>query len=128
MKLTELLQAYDFGEIFPELVMMFPDAKLHRTIFKQAYDLLTTLSPVDSKKTIRYKLMPSPFGADSFFGAEDANFNTTWEVCLGKQVVREKGVDLSDLDLAANCLLNVVFIGKCPNSFASARKTLLKRK
>ena len=59
-------------------------------------------------------------------GAEDANFNGTWEVILGKEVSREKGVDLSDVEILANCLVNMCFISKYPRPFEEAHKALLK--
>ena len=40
MKLKELLQGYDFDEIFPSITMMYPNAKRHKKEFKNAYDIM----------------------------------------------------------------------------------------
>ena len=37
-----------------------------------------------------------------------------------------KGADLNDVELAANCLLNVLFIGRHPQGFDKDYKKLLK--
>lgn len=96
MTLFQLLQAYDFDEIMATVNAMFPGTAQYRPQLQQAYDLLLGMNPVESKKNIRYKLLHDADDDISYMGADDANFHTTWEVCLGKQVVREKGVDLSD--------------------------------
>src|SRR3712207_7213823 len=93
MKLIHLLQAYEFEELMPVINDMFPGTTKYRKALKEAYDILLQLKPVESKKNIRYKLLHDANGNESFMGAEDANFATTWEVCLGKEVIREKGVD-----------------------------------
>jgi len=61
-----------------------------------------------------------------YFGADDSNFNTTWDVCLGKDIKKAPGVDLNDTEIAANCLLNLLFIGKHPKSFEAEYKKLFK--
>ena len=126
MTLHQLLQAYDFSEIIATINEMFPGTARYRQPLRQAYDILVGMRPVESKKNIRYKLLHNAEDDISYMGADDQNFNTTWEVCLGKQVVREKGVDLSDLEMVANCLVNVVFIARPPKAFEEARKELLK--
>ena len=83
------------------------------------------MRPVSSSKSIRYKLIKGK-GEEQYMGAEDANFNGTWEVILGKEVSREKGVDLSDVEILANCLVNMCFISKYPRQFEEAHKALLK--
>lgn len=127
MKLIQLLQAYPFDELMPVIVEMFPGTSKYRKPLEVAYNTLMTMSPVASKKNIRYKIMKDPHSDASFMGAEDANFDSPWEVCLGKEVIKEKGVDLSDIEVAANCLVNVSFIGKHPQSFEEYYKALLKK-
>ena len=117
MKLYQLLQSFDFEELFPTVSTMFPNANLHRDVFQKAFD----------KKTIRYELMEDPNSSNSMIvGADDSCFNTTWDACLGKEVRKGKGADLNDEELAANCLLNVLFIGKHPQCFEKDFKKLLK--
>lgn len=127
MKLIQLFQAYPFDELMPIIVDMFPRTGKYRKPLEQAYNTLVEMTPVISKKNIRYKLMKDTQSDTSYIGAEDANFDSPWEVCLGKEVVKEKGVDLSDIELAANCLVNISFIGKHPKSFEEAYKALQKK-
>ena len=127
MTLHQLFQAYDFDEIMATINDMFPGTAKFRQPLQQAYSLLLSMQPVESKKNIRYKLLHNAEDDLSYMGADDANFNTTWEVCLGKQVVREKGVDLTDLELAANSLVNVIFLARPPKAFEAARAALLKQ-
>lgn len=114
MRLQELLKAYEFDEIFAELAEMYPSAQKDQQRFKDAYKKLLTLRPVASKKQIRYELMYDPETDEEFVGAEDACFNGPWDVLIGKEIKKEAQADLSDLEIAANCLLNVVFIGREP--------------
>lgn len=126
MKLIHLLQAYNFDELMPIINDMFPGTNKFRDSLEQAYNLMLGMKPVDSKKAIRYKILHDDRSSDSYMGAEDADFNSTWDVCLGKDVTREKGVDLSDDELAANCLVNLCLLGRYPASFESPHKQMIK--
>ena len=126
MKLKELLQAYEFDEIFPAVAVMYPNAKRHKHDFRLAYDLLVGMRPTLSKKNIRYTLMEDPSSKSHFFGANDQTFRTTWDVLLGMNVVRDKFVDLTDEELAANCLLNAIFLGKHPRDFEESYTKLVR--
>ena len=91
MKLYQLLQSFDFEELFPTVSTMFPNANLHRDVFQKAFDMLCSIQPVMSKKTIRYELMEDPNSSNSMIvGADDSCFNTTWDACLGKEVRKGK--------------------------------------
>ena len=126
MKLYQLLQAFDFEELFPTINEMFPNAHLHRDVFEKAFDMLCSIQPVMSKKTIRYELKEAPNSNDMIVGADDSCFNTTWDTCLGKEIKKGKGADLNDVELAANCLLNILFISRHPLSFEKDYKKLFK--
>ena len=117
MKLKELFQAYEFDEIYPQIGLMFPKGRHLREEFRNAYNLLLDIKPVMSKKQIRYELMEDPDSNEMFFGADDHDFNGPWDVLLGKEVKKEPKVDLTDEELVANCLLNVVLIGRHPRAF-----------
>ena len=125
MKLHQLLQAYDFDEIMVAVNDMFPGTKKYKAQLNKAYDILISLRPVDNKKPIRYKILKDDNHSEQYMGAEDTCFTTTWEVCLGKSVTRDRGVDLSDVELAANCLVNLCFLGICPREFEPYRQKLL---
>ena len=126
MKLYQLLQAFGFEEIFPTVNEMFPNAGLHRDVFEKAFDMLCSIQPISSKKTIRFELMDDPNSNDMIVGADDNCFNTTWDVCLGKEIKKGKGADLNDVEMAANCLLNVLFIGRHPQSFDKEYRKLTR--
>ena len=128
MKLQQLLLAYEFDEIMPAINQMFPGTSKYREPLQKAYDILTNMTPVASGKTIRYKIMDVPGGkGEQYMGANDADFRGSWEVSLGKEVSRERGVDLSDVEVLANCLVNLCFLGDYPREFETAHKALLKR-
>ncbi len=126
MRLYELLQAYEFEEIMPVIADMYPGTAKYQEPLKQAYDILLSLRPVPSKRGIHYKIMPGSKSGEQYMGAEDRDFDTTWEVCIGKDVSRERGVDLNDAELVANCLVNICFIAKHPKSFDAAYAVLTK--
>lgn len=102
---------------------MYPGTSGYRDQLRLAYDLLLNMRPVPSKKPIRFKIIDGP-GDLKYMGAEDRDFNTTWEVCLGKNLVREKGVDLTDDELVANCLVNICFTARHPKAFDKAFEEL----
>ncbi len=126
MKLYQLLQSFEFEELFPTVSEMFPNARLHRDVFEKAFKMLCEIQPISSKKAIRYELMDDPNSNDMIVGADDNCFNTTWDVCLGKEIKKGKGADLNDEELAANCLLNVLFIGRHPQSFEKDYRKLFR--
>lgn len=117
MKLKELFQAYEFDEIYPQIGLMFPKGRHLREEFRNAYNLLLDIKPVMSKKQIRYELMEDPDSNEVFFGADDHDFNGPWDVLLGKEIKKGPKVDLTSEELVANCLLNVVLIGRHTRAF-----------
>ena len=117
MKLKELFQAYEFDEIYPQIGLMFPKGRHLREEFRNAYNLLLDIKPVMSKKQIRYELMEDHDSNEMFFGADDHDFNGPWDVLLGKELKKGPKVDLTSEELVANCLLNVVLIGRHPRAF-----------
>lgn len=126
MKLTHLLQAYGFDELMPVINEMFPGTNRFRSQLQVAYDIMVNMRPVPSKKVIRFQTLHDEKSPLSYMGAEDSCFDSTWEVCLGKEVTREKGVDLSEVELAANCLVNLCLQGHYPKTFESAHQQLMK--
>lgn len=124
MRLYELLQAYDFDEIMPVIVDMFPGTGKYRGQLHEAWDTLLSMRPVPSKKEIKYKFIKGANDDEQYVGADDRDFDTTWEVIIGKNVSREKGVDLNDAEMLANCLVNICLIGKHPRSFENSYRIL----
>ena len=50
MKLYQLLQSFEFEELFPAVNEMYPNAYLHRDIFEKAFNMLCNIQPVVSRK------------------------------------------------------------------------------
>lgn len=124
MRLYELLQAYDFDEIMPAIVDMFPGTGKFRNQLRLAWDMLLDMKPVSTKKEIRYKFIKGSNDNEQYIGAEDSNFDAPWNAIIGKNLTREKGVDLNNIDMLANCLVNICLIGKHPKAFDEAYKIL----
>lgn len=124
MKLYTLLQAYNFDELMRVINDMFPGTKKYREEFAQAYDLMINMRPVASKKTIRYELKQMPGSDMMYIGAADSCFTGTWEVTLGKEVQRDRGANLDELEVLCNCFVNTCLLGKCPASFRTAQEKL----
>lgn len=112
MKLQQIFLAYDFDEIFPEIGLMYQPARHMRKEFGKAYDELRTLKPVNSKKQVRYQLMHDPDSGEMFYGADDSCFMEPWPVVMGKELRKDGDVKLTDAQIVANCLLNLVLLGK----------------
>lgn len=128
MKLFTLLQAVEFDEIMPAVADMFPGTGKYRPQLEHAYDLLLRLRPQASQQSIRYKIMDIPGSREKYVGAEDRDFSSPWPVCLGKEVVKERGVNLSEVELAANCLVNVALQSPCPAEFDDDRRVLMQQR
>ena len=84
MKLYDLLGAYDFDEIMPVIVDMFPGTGKFRHQLKNAYRLLMGMRPVPSKKSIRFRVIHIPDSNESYMGAVDADFATTNVALTGR--------------------------------------------
>ena len=84
---------------------------------------------VDGKE-VTYKSPQEAERAGIVFIQQELNvlFDLTVEenLFLGKEIKKGKGADLNDVELAANCLLNVLFIGRHPQGFDKDYKKLLK--
>ena len=126
MKLKRLLETFDFDDFFPEVCVMYPNAKRHKREFMRAFNMLYALEPQPSKKAIRYQLMTDPVSGDSFYGAPDSSFSASWEVLLGKEVTKDKNVNLDDTALVANCLINIIFLGKHPQEYEDSYQKLIR--
>lgn len=124
MILRELLETYDFNELMPIITDMFPGTGKFRDLLRQAYDMLLSTHPAKSSKTITYKLMRNKEGGHTYMGAEDTDFRCSWQNALAKNVIRESGVDLTNIELAANSLINLCLISDCPPAFFPIRNEL----
>lgn len=125
MLLSTLLQAYTIEELMPAINEMFPGTKKYYAQFKQAFDLMMNMHPVASHKTIRYKLIKVPKSDETYMGAEDNCFTSSWESTLGRDLVKDHGVTLTDTEMVANSFVNMCLQGKCPAAFKRAQQELL---
>lgn len=110
----------------PVINEMFPGTSKFRPQLQEAYDLLVNMRPAYSKKAIVYKLIHDDNTNDTYMGAEDFSFRCSWNVALGKEVVKEKGVNLTQAEIVANCLVNLCLLGDYPKQFEEAHQALLK--
>ena len=81
---------------------------------------------VGSKKYVRYRMLSDEENEIECCGAEDSCFNTTWEVCLAKELVVDEEVELTEVEIAANSLVNMCLIGRCPRQFLPSKNQLLQ--
>lgn len=117
MKLYQLFEAVDFDEIMPAVVEMFPGTGKFRPQLHNAYNIMRSMKPVASKKSIRYVVAQIPNSDHSYIGASDTDFQSTWPVLLGKEVTRGKGASINDVEMAANCLVSAALLGQHPKAF-----------
>ena len=96
---------------------MFPKGRKLKIQFGRAYERLLSIEPIPSKKKIRYQLMQDQISKEIFCGADDNDFNSGWNVLLGKEVNKDSQADITNEEMVANCLLNVVRFGRHPNDF-----------
>ena len=125
MTLLDLFKKYLADELLATIDEMFPDTEKFHNTFREAYNLMMTLTPIASKKKITYKILSDEENDIEFFGAEDSCFNTTWEVCLAKELVIDDYVELSELEITANSLVNLCLTGRCPRQFLPMKQALL---
>ena len=57
MQLLDLFNKYSASELIATIDAMFPDTEQFHPIFEQAYAIMKGLTPVASKKKIRYKVI-----------------------------------------------------------------------
>lgn len=126
MILKEIFEQYTFDIIFAELAEMMPFLNKKREAIKEAYDFIMSQQPVTSKKRIIYQLIDAQDSDDCFVGAEDRCFEAQWNVILGKEVVVDDDIDISDLEIAVNSFFCILLIGFTPRRFTELHDELLK--
>lgn len=122
MKLQQYFQAYDFDEIYPQIGLMYPNARHQREQFRHAYDILLGIKR-KLEKADKVSAHGGPRHQRDVLRCRRFLFRGPWDVLLGKEVKREPKVDLTDVELVANMLLNVVLQG-ASSAFASMPTTL----
>lgn len=125
MIVKEIIEKYSFDIIFAELSEMMPVLGRKRAEIQQAYDFLLSQQPVASKKKVIYQLIDAQDSDDCFVGAEDRCFEAQWNVILGKEIVVDDDVEISDLEMAVNCFFCILLIGFTPRRFVELREELL---
>lgn len=118
------MQAYEFDELMPVIVDMFPGTGKFRPQLREAWDMLLSMKPAPSKKKITYKFLKDDNSDIQYIGAEDRDFDAPWDAIIGKNLTREKGVHLSDAEMLANCLVNICLTGRHPQAFEKSYRIL----
>lgn len=57
MTLLDLFKKYSADELLATIDEMFPDTEKFHNTFREAYNLMMTLTPIASKKKITYKIL-----------------------------------------------------------------------
>ncbi len=126
MKLNELMQSFEFDEVFPSIALMYPNAKRHKKEFKKAFNIMLDTRYTSTNKSIRYKMLEDTDSGDCYYGAEDSDFKATWDVLLGMEVKKIGKVNLVEEEILANCLINAIFNGIHPKEFDSEYNVLIR--
>jgi len=124
MILKDILSQFSFDIIFADLSEMMPVLNRKKTEIREAFDFLMAQQPVPSKKKITYQLIDAQDSDDCFVGAEDRCFEAQWNVILGKEVVVDDDIAISNKDIAVNCFFCILLIGFNPRRFAELREQL----
>ncbi len=128
MKFKELLQKVPFEVIVPELDRYFRSLgykqnevkKNYIPGCKQAYDILMHMEPEQTDRHVQFCLDRERMerygeGAEIYMYLYEDNFETSpWPINLGKEIVLDEGVELSDAEIAARCLFHITFYGYTP--------------
>ncbi|GEM_PF-2033404 len=111
MKLKELFDKYAFDEILPYLKAIEPEREDSMYQFREAYDLLRHMEP--SKEDCgEVKLEWS--SDECYEGKYVMVYNLAgdyWENNLAKEVVLSEDLQISEMEIAANCLWEITFFG-----------------
>lgn len=126
MILKDILQKYSFNIIFTELCDMIPVINRKRPEIQEAYDFLMSQTPVASKKKITYQLIDAQDSDDCFVGAEDRCFEAQWNVILGKEVVIDDDVEISEQEIAVNAFFCILLLGFQPRRFEILHNELVE--
>lgn len=124
MILKDIISKYTFNDIFAELSGMMPELSRRRSQLEEAYDFLISQTPVESKKKITYMLIDAQDSDDCFVGAEDRCFEAQWNVNLGKEVIIDDDVEISQFEIAVNSFFCILLIAFPPRRFATLRDEL----
>ncbi len=127
MKIKELLQKVSFDDIVPQLVRLFRDRgyeenKLIHFIpgCKEAYDILRHMQAEETDKQVRFYLdreEAADYGEKprvEMYLYEDDFESDYWPINLGKEIVLDEGVELSDVEIAARCMFHITSYGFSP--------------
>lgn len=127
MKFKELLQKVSFVDIVPQLVRLFRDMGYEENEFihfipgcKEAYDILQHMQAEETDKQVRFYLdreEAAYYGEKphvEMYLYEDDFESAYWPINLGKEIVLDEGVELSDVEIAARCMFHITFYGFSP--------------
>jgi len=114
MTLKELLLSCDIKRIIHYVFEHHPEQLGMDPYYKQTYDILCHMEPVESNQTIIVEWLYSEFFEKHFIRASYCGADC-WEIILGKEVVRGKNIECSNEELAAYCLWKITYYGFSPD-------------
>lgn len=137
MKLAELVCKYDWGEIRPAIVRLYPNDQKNISGFKMVFEQLQTLMPAETNMRIilkevfdefeneRYTCVSGVDGTlkreenpeifkDDKIGNQEVSYGiefTDWEEWLGMDIDPESTSNYHETDIIAHCLWEMSFYG-----------------
>ncbi len=140
MKFKELLQKVSFDDIAPQLERLLRDIEFEpnkiRQIIqtrKKSYDILQQMQPEETDKPVRFYM--DYYDAEHYGEKprvkmdlyEDDFESCPWPLNLGKEIVLDEGVELSDAEIAARCLFHITFYGFTPEKVEQTLSRIARR-
>ena len=110
MRLKKLLLSCDIKRIIHYVMEHDPKQLGMEPYYKQAYDILCHMEPVESSQTINIEWYYPEYEEKPYIQTSSCE-GDFWESCLGKEVVRGKNIECSNEELAAYCLWEMTFYG-----------------
>ena len=137
MKFAELVCKYDWGEIRPAIVRLYPNDQKNISGFKMVFEQLQTLMPAETNMRIilkevfdefeneRYTCVSGVDGTlkreenpeifkDDKIGNQEVSYGiefTDWEEWLGMDIDPESTSNYHETDIIAHCLWEMSFYG-----------------
>ena len=120
MTFKQLLQKVSFNDLIPHISCLDPFGAKFIPSYKETYDILHHTDAAETDNQIRFYREPED-GQESSICIdlyEDDFESDYWPTNLGKEIVPDEGVALSDEELAAHCLFHITAYGFSPEAIA----------
>ena len=116
MKLNELLQKVSFDDMVPHIIAFEPEHVTQIPYYKEAYDILlhTEAAETDEQITVKWMCDEDELCGETPYIYISNCEGDYWPTNLGKELVLDEGIELSDAELAARCMWSITFYGYRP--------------